>query len=143
MLQSLRYKNLFFILSSVIALSACDSNKKLNVYRCEYKDYADTCNTNCKIAKDFKYSFLVNKDEKSVFQVIYDEGEQSGSRTHKNCTIFSETNWDCSETTVLNGEAHKDTKKMANGIFVSHYEISNLYTFKTRNLGSAEATCAK
>ena len=143
MLKNSLCDKLLLVLTSVLVLSACDSNNKLSVYRCDYKDYADTCNAHCKVEKDFKYSFLVNNKEKSVFQVIYDEGEQSGSITHKNCTIFSEKNWDCSETNILNGESHRNTNKMANGIYVSHYEISNIYTFKTRSLGDSKAICAK
>jgi hypothetical protein len=141
MIQNLHYQKLMFICVSVLALTSCDSNKKLDVYTCA--DSSDTvgCSSNCKKEKDFKYSFLVNASEKSVFQVAYDEGEQAATLLHKGCTIFSNSDWDCSETTNLDGEALRSTVKMANGVYITHTEITNNSTFKTRYKSSA--ICAK
>ena len=78
-------------------LASCSDSNKLDVYSCSFIGSALSCNNGCSIDKDLKFSFLVNKSQKTVFQIIYLEGKQDASITFENCNIFNDKNWDCSE----------------------------------------------
>lgn len=121
---------------------SCGKHEKLNVYYCKRNFDAQSCNDKCKIDKGNQFSFLVNKEERSVLQVIYWDGVQEGSRVHKNCTIFDGDNWDCSKQTELPYVFSSETTKMTKGIFTDYTEIIDRQNWKSRNPND-ESHCAK
>jgi hypothetical protein len=121
--------------------SCSKQQEKLNVYYCDMTDNAFACQEGCTIDREMKYSFHVNKEDKSVLQIVYSDGVQIGSITHKNCTIFSNENWDCSEFNTFTNVTQDYHTKMANGIYSAYREIRNRSDYKLRN--TDKGTCAK
>ncbi len=121
---------------------SCGKNKQLDVYSCDPPITANACNDLCVLEKNMKYSFLVNKEEKSVLQVVFWEGKQEGSLIHKNCTIFDEKNWDCSEISTLTYVTTNRHLTMANGIFSHTHELTDNVKGNLRN-PEQKGTCAK
>jgi hypothetical protein len=120
---------------------SCGKHEKLNVYYCKINFDAQSCNDKCEIDKGNHLSFLVNREERSVLQVVYWDGVQEGSIVHKNCTIFENDSWDCSDQTEFPYNFWNTTTKMTKGIFSSYTEIRDKKSFKSRNQG--EIICAK
>ena len=125
----------------VLTLMSCRWTNKLDVYTCVPSYAAESCGGGCTIEKDFKYSFVTNKEDKSVLHVSYLEGAQAAV-THKNCTIFNNENWDCSELDTLPYTIIKRRLIMANGIFTHTNEIRDLANGNLRN-PNEKGTCAK
>lgn len=121
---------------------SCTKDEKLNVYYCNRNFDAQSCSVECEIEKGNKYSFLVNREERSVLQVVYWNDVQEGSRVHKNCTIFENDSWDCSERTELPYVFSNTTTKMTKGIFTNYTEIVDRKSWKSRN-PNEKSICAK
>jgi hypothetical protein len=124
-----------------ISLISCGKQEKLSVYSCNENYNAQACNVGCQKEKGMHLSFLVNREERSVLQVVYWDGVQEGSIVHKNCTIFENDSWDCSDQTEFPYTFWNTTTKMTKGIFSSYTEIRDKKSFKSKNQG--EITCAK
>lgn len=124
----------YFLFCLVFLLVGCDSENRMTIYRCEDGDYADSCE-HCKIDKEFKFQFLVSKESSSVMQIFFFEDLQSGSTTHKNCIIFNDKNWDCSDDYTNNP---RKVLKMSNGKITSKYVFWN-----KENYGSRDGICSK
>jgi hypothetical protein len=120
---------------------SCGWQDKLDVYYCDPRYAAESCGGGCTIDKDFKFSFVTNKEEKSVLHISYFEGAQN-ARTHKNCIIFDNKNWDCSEFETLDFVSINRKLLMANGIFTHTSEIRDLAKGNLRNPND-KGTCAK
>ncbi len=119
----------------VTFICACGGNK-VTVYSCLDATSAESCSDKCTKPESFNlsYSFITDKDSKSVMMVAYKGSEQIGSVTSENCKIFSNENWDCS-TYMPYGS---NTYKMTNGIF------SQYTTFKDQTPSApSHAACAK
>ncbi len=123
-------------------LNSCGKDEKLNVYYCNGNYDAQSCNVNCEIEKGTKYSFLVNREERSVLQVIYWNDAQENSRVIKNCMIFENDSWDCSEKKEFTNVFWNTTTKMTKGVFTDYTEIVNRASLNSRNL-SEKSICAK
>jgi hypothetical protein len=89
-----------------------------------------------------QFSFVVSKEERSVLQIVFWDEKQSGSITHKNCTVFDNLNWDCSEFSTTTYVTSSRETKMANGIFTHTNEVRNISNFELRN-PNEKGTCAK
>lgn len=139
------YKIIFrlvIIMIYPLFLISCAKDEKLNVYFCNRNYDAQSCSVDCEIEKGNKYSFLVNREERSVLQVVYWDGVQEGSIVHKNCTIFENDSWDCSEQRELPYVFSNTTTKMTKGIFTYYNEILDRKNLKSRN-PNEKSICAK
>ena len=117
----------FFLINFILLFAGCDLQNSKQIYRCEEKgSSANTCEY-CKLDKEFKFQFVVSKESNSVMQIIFFDGLQTGSITHKNCTIFSDKNWDCSQDFSNNP---RTVVKMSNGKLTSYTEWNH---FEERN----------
>jgi len=126
----MNFFNKFFFNCLSFLLVGCDFQNHMTIYRCEDKGRsADSCE-NCKVDKKFNLQFLVSKENNSVMQIVFYDGLQTGSITHKNCTIFSDKNWDCSEDFTNNP---RSVLKMSNGILTGETEFWNKEKFESRN----------
>ena len=148
MLESNKLKFAIFFISALFAAS-CFS-KTLTVYYCNTFSDAEACSANCSktekgITYDPKYEqkleFLISKESKSVMVKTYFGGRFSASRIMKNCTIFDENNWDCSDEPFWVEEAkwyaHIE-EKMHNGFYVQ-----GVYNSKNTKFKSKIGVCAK
>jgi len=135
-------RKLTYLMSIALTLISCGNNEKLAVYTCDPSYAAESCNNGCVLEKDFKYSFLINKEEKSVLHISYFEGDQ-GALTHKNCTIFDNKNWDCSEFDTLPHVSINKKFLMANGIFTDTREVRSLNNYSNLRNADEKGTCAK
>ncbi len=127
---------------SLIFIS-CSDQEKLKVYTCEVANNANRCSDGCVLVENnMRYSFLVNKEEKSVLQVVYYKGEQRGAITHKNCTIFSNKNWDCATSNTFQHVTESTESKMINGVFTYYTEVRDRSDYSLRN-NNDKGTCAK
>jgi hypothetical protein len=124
-----------------ITLLSCGKNDKLTLFSCENRFQAKSCNEACVVEKDFQVSFMINKEEKSVLEVMYFQGNQSSS-THKNCTIFDSKNWDCSYSDLTQGISSSRELLMANGIYTNTSEVRDLSNGVLRN-AREKGYCAK
>jgi len=125
-----------------ISLISCGKQEKLSVYSCNENYNAQACNVGCQKEKGMHLSFLVNREERSVLQVVYWNGVQEGSVVHKSCTIFDGDNWDCSKQTELPYVFSNTTTKMTKGIFTDYTEIVDRQNWKSRNPND-KSHCAK
>ena len=123
-------------------LNSCGKHEKLNVYSCNRNYDAQSCSVDCEIRKGDQFSFLVNREERSGLQVVYWNGVQEGSIVHKNCTIFENDSWDCSEQTELPYVFSNTTTKMTKGIFADYKDIVDRKNWESRN-PNEKSTCAK
>ena len=123
-------------------LLSCSKNQKLSVFSCPNQFDATQCDKGCKLERDMKFSFVVSKEERSVLQIVFWDEKQSGSITHKNCTVFDNLNWDCSEFKQFEYVTEDSETKMANGVFTMTRNVRNISDFKLRN-ADAKGTCAK
>lgn len=125
--------NIFYKLILIcfgLFFNGCDFQKHMEIFRCEEKgSSADSCE-HCKIDKKFNLQFLVSKENSSVMQIFFYDGLQTGSITHKNCTIFNDKNWDCSQDSSHNP---RSVLKMSNGKLTSETEFWNNDKFESRN----------
>ncbi len=122
---------------------ACSDQEKLKVYTCEDAKNANRCSDGCVLVKNnMRYSFLVNKDAKSVLQIVYYNGEQIGAITNKDCTIFSDNNWDCSTSNTYQHVTESNEKKMINGVFTDYTEVRDRSDYSLRNKED-KGICAK
>lgn len=136
--SQIRSISLAALILLIAPLPSCGKQEKMNVYSCKDKYSADSCKEGCELDKGMKFSFQVSKEERSVFQIVYLDGEQSGSITHKNCTIFSKESWDCSEEINANIVTLVKTNKMTNGIFTSYDTYAGI-----KGISVSTGTCAK
>jgi hypothetical protein len=97
-------------------LSAC-GEKKLTLYQCTSKGFAESCTKTCEQNEKMKYVFLINKNEKNVMQKIYLNNEMQGSLLHENCKIFNDSNWDCSTEKKWEEVSYENNIKMVDGVF--------------------------
>ena len=119
--------NKFFLINFILLFIGCDFHNSNPIYRCEEKDSsANTCE-HCKLDKQFKFQFVVSKESNSVMEIVFFDGLQTGSITHKNCIIFNDKNWDCSENFSNNP---RTVVKMSNGKHTSYTEWNH---FEERN----------
>ncbi len=132
----------FLSISLLILFFASCSRNELVFYSCPSKEDAKTCNKKCEVDKSVKYSFLINKEDKSVFQIVYWDGEQRGTHTHKNCKIFNDLNWDCSESTDMGHSVWYTYAIMANGIFTTYDKRISNSGFRLLNPNEG-GVCAK
>ena len=100
----------------IFLLSAC-GEKKLTLYQCPDKGFAESCTKTCEKNEKVKYAFLINGSEKNVMQKIYFKDAMEGSILHENCKIFNDANWDCSTTTELTAINYSHKIKMVDGVF--------------------------
>jgi hypothetical protein len=126
----------------VLPLFSCSKNGKLSVYSCPNQFNAIGCDMGCNLEKDMQFSFVVSKEERSVLQIVFWDEKQSGSITHKNCTVFDNLNWDCSEFKQFEYVTEDSETKMANGVFTMTRNVRNISDFKLRN-SDEKGTCAK
>ena len=105
-----------------VGLISCSKNEQLSVHYCAEKTNAISCDMGCVISTGIKYSFLINSDQRSVMQTLYEDGEQRGSLIHNKCIIFDERNWDCSSDKEFPKFLASTTVKMVNGKFISYLE---------------------
>ena len=120
----MNFFNKFFLICLGFLLVGCDLQNSKQIYRCEEKDSsANTCE-HCKLDKEFRNQFEVSKESSSVMQIFFFDGLQKGSITHKNCIIFNDKNWDCSEDFSNNPRV---VFKMSNGKLTSYTEEWNPY----------------
>jgi len=137
-----------FFLSALFGTSVF--SKTLTVYFCNTFADAEACSANCsKSIKGLSYDpkfeqkleFLVSEKSKSVMVKTYFGGKFNDSRVMKNCTIFDENNWDCSEEPTWVESAKwlvYQESKMNNGFYVN-----GLYNSKETKYKSMSASCAK
>jgi hypothetical protein len=119
-----------FLIYLGLFLVACDSQNRMSMYRCEdYANYAHSCE-HCTLDKKFNLQFLVSKEHSSVMQIIFYDGLQTGSITHKECTIFNDKNWDCSQDFTNNP---RSILKISNGRLTSVTEFWNKEKFESRD----------
>lgn len=137
----LDFKSIAYIFLPLLIVS-CSDNRKQNVYVCNYLDAAYSCDKECVVEKDWKYSFLVNKSQKSVLHVSYIDGEQTMSVIHKECTIFDEKNWDCSDYSTHDYVTIDKVAKMINGTFVMKFEFRDRVSRELRNTND-KPICSK
>jgi hypothetical protein len=109
--------NLFKLLciSCSIFILGCSQDKKYVSYVCPDAVESISCSKKCKKDESIKISLLLNKENSSVIEVLYDDGVQVSSESFKKCTIFDEKNWSC-ERSENDGIQIKKTSKMTNGI---------------------------
>ena len=88
-----------------------------------------------------KYSFLVNKDDKTVMHKTYIKSEMMGSYLYENCKIFDKKNWDCSSTSNL-FVIYSQRIKMIDGVFSESSTHREYDTFVDRSKDE-KGTCAK
>jgi hypothetical protein len=110
----LHYKA-FIGLLGFLGLISCSRNEQLVQYDCKDWSSAESCGSGCVAKPTYKYSFLVNKEERSVLLVGYVDGKQAVSGVYKDCVIFNDRHWDCSSIK----EFDADTIKMTNGIYIA------------------------
>jgi len=125
----------------VCILSAC-GEKKLTLYQCTSKGFAESCTKTCEKNEKMKYTFLINKSEKNVMQKIYFNDEMAGSILHENCKIFNDSNWDCSNSTELTAINYTNNIKMIDGIFSNSSTHREHGTFIDRSKDE-KGLCAK
>lgn len=115
----MKYGSLLFLISVSISLYGC-GDRKYKVYSCPSKQESESCSDKCTSTNkfDLKYSFVSDKNSKSVLMIAFINDVQQGSVLNENCTILSENNWDCSKNYL----EQTSTYKMANGIFSSYQE---------------------
>lgn len=141
-------KSVFFLILFLFGTSSY--SKPLTVYFCGSFAEAEACSASCSITpKGYKYDpnyvqgleFLISEKSKSVMIKTYFGNKFNDSRVMKNCTIFDENNWDCSEEPIW-VESNKwfvyQEIKMNNG----HY-VNGLYNSKETKYKSMSAVCAK
>lgn len=93
---------------------------KLTWYICKSEVDAYSCSKNCETTEEMRTSFLVDKNNKKIFQKFYVDRKLGTSTTHDECSIFDSHNWECvySGYNSANG-AWRIEKKMNNGIYIS------------------------
>jgi hypothetical protein len=125
---------IFLIICTTLLISAC-GEKKYSVYSCPTSSDAERCNEKCSNSEklDLKYSFSTSSDLKEVMMVAFVDDKQVGSLLKKECSIFSETKWDCSRSY---GNSNS-TYKLVGGIFTMY--TSAIEPSSTPN----RSTCAK
>ena len=113
--------NKFFLINFILLFGGCDLQNSKQIYRCEEKgSSANTCE-DCKLDKEFKFQFIVSKESNSVMQIVFIDDLQTGSITYKNCTIFNDKNWDCSDDF---SSIRRSVFKMSNGKLSSYDELN-------------------
>ena len=148
-MMNLKIIRLSIFLASISFGASCYS-KVLTVYYCNNFSDAESCSANCSNApKNLKFDaryeqkleFLINEKLNSVMMKTYFGGKFNDSRILKNCNIFNENNWDCSEKPIWVEKSkwfvHEEVK-MNNGFYVY-----GMYTSKESKSNSSSATCAK
>ena len=123
-------------------VSSCSRVNKLDIFSCEYLHAARSCDSSCVLQKDMKQSIVVNASEKSVMQIVFFEGRQTGAITYKDCIVFNERNWDCSSVTDFPHVYVSKHNMMANGTWSSYEEIRDKKTHELRNKDD-KGMCAK
>jgi hypothetical protein len=93
--------------------------KQLKVYRCNSPDDAERCSVNCQYEPGIAIEFLVEKQKNLVMRKVYEKSQYVSSSIMKNCSIFDESNWDCSR---VDGRA-KFAQKMTSGIYVDYFSV--------------------
>jgi hypothetical protein len=85
-----------FLMLLTLALISCKQLEKEKIYT-TYK-CPDGKIPSCEdcIKQSTQMTFLLNKEEKSVMGKSYIDGKNTFTFTRKNCVIFDERNWDCS-----------------------------------------------
>lgn len=111
----------FILIYLGLFLVACDSQNLMSIYRCEEHASAHSCE-NCTIDKKFKLQFIVNSENSSIMEIVFYDGLQTGSITYKECTIFNNNNWDCSDDFTNNP---RSVLKMSNGKVTSLTQVWN------------------
>ena len=122
--------NKFFLINFVFLFIGCDFQNRMTIYQCEDKENSTDSCEHCKVVKKFNLQFLVSKENNSVMEIVFYDGLQTGSITHKECTIFNDKNWDCSEDITNN---HRSILKMSNGKLTNRTEFWNKEKFESRN----------
>lgn len=123
----MNFFNKFFLICLGFLLVGCDLQNSKQIYRCEDKGSSANSCEHCKVDKNFNFQFLVSKENNSVMEIFFFDGVQTGSITHKNCTIFNDKNWDCSEDYPNNP---RTVFKMSNGKLTSFTQWNG---FEERN----------
>lgn len=120
--------------------------QKLTMYECDNHLAAESCGGFCtKVAdnlnlESYQVDFLINKNSNAVMIRTYIGKSEPTGTVHKNCTIFDDKNWDCSDEPVWTGKWYVySTYKMVGGTY-----ISQLYTVPDRMEAKVKGNyCAK
>jgi len=129
------------IIILLLSSGSCFS-KVLNAYSCGSYAEAESCSMSC-TRMNMSIDFLINKNLNSVLRRIYIGGDFMSSDVYKNCVIFDENNWDCSDEPLWIREGKwlvYNINKMSNGIYSSGVYTSKETKYSKSSLG---ASCAK
>ena len=121
-------------------ISSCGEKKYTN-FSCKYKEDANACSDSCVGDDDYKFSFMINKENRSVMIKYYEKDKIYRSSLLENCKIFDEKNWDCSEDNVYSDRIHYRIKKMTSGIYTSINKTID--TTNYHDINEMEGTCGK
>lgn len=106
-----------FLATLAFSSTAFAQGKLLDVYICKDEASAEACSKGCKLKKNTKRSYKINKQGGTVLEVTHNEKEHTSTRSQSNCMIFDERNWDCSYDSTGNYNSKKKLK-MTNGVVI-------------------------